>query len=88
MRRKEERIDDLEAVMLEEKARGRGRKPVDAELIQERRRVKRRMGSLLRIKDKQTFLRALKDDYGLQAGSERYRLALKEWLVYQQTYGA
>lgn len=85
MRRKEERFDDLEAVMLEEKARGSRAKRVDAELIHERRKVKRRMKDLLRIDDRRTFLRVLKDDYGLQAGSERFRLALKEWLEYQRT---
>lgn len=79
------RFDDLEAVMLGEKARGRKAKPMELELFQQRKKVKRQMGNLLRIEDRGTFLKVLKDDYGLQARSEGYRLALKEWLEYQRT---
>jgi len=81
-------LDDLEGVMLEETARGRKAKPMDSELIQEWRKIKRRMRDLLRIKDRGTFLKVLKNDYGLQAGSDGYRLALKEWLEYQRTHDA
>ena len=69
--------------MREEQARGTKRaRPYSEEI---RKRIKRLgdMRALLRIGDKNAFLKAL-IDYGLQVGSKEYDLFVQEWTEYQQ----
>jgi len=77
--------EELARVIREEKTRGTKTRLPDEEALRERSERRQDMRDLLQMNDKQGFLTALTEHYGLQAGSEEYNLALKAWNEYHRS---
>ena len=74
----------IEEVMLQERARGRKRKPPDADIVQARKERQAGMRVLFRTQNRKEFLRMLTERHGLRVGSEQYNDALQAWNEYQR----
>lgn len=71
---------EIENLKRQEKARGvKSRRPPDPEKLQERQQRRKDIRDLLRMDDREGFLHALTEHYGLQPGSEPFVRAVRVW---------
>jgi hypothetical protein len=69
----------LKRVVAEEKARGSRSRLPDEEVLKKKQEAREDFNYLLKHGSKKEFIRWLKDGYGLESGSEAYRLAVAAW---------
>ena len=80
-----ERRKDIEDVRREETARGTRQRVPGEDAVRERKLRLELMRELLQIEDRESVVRVLTDDYGLQAQSAEYKTVLQVWSEHRRS---